>query len=651
MSFKLRVNCLIVFACLAFSQEISAQFRIMPISQNVVGPFNQRLGAIHSDTIPISLPLWDDFASSSGLPDSAFWISSLDVIINGTLGISPPSINVASFDGFNASGGSHNAEAAQVGPTDSLTSRPIDLSVVSPIQRNSVFLSFYWQIEGHGELPDSKDVIRVQFKGESGKWNTKWEMNGGSMEDLGLFRQELILVDSAQYFHETFQFRFQAFGNQTGSFDTWQIDYVYLNKNRNSSDIYSFDRTITSLPTSIFGDYTGIPMDQYRANPNRYLDSSQVAIFNLDAPNERQPISFSALLFNGDDGGLIEATDVFNNLSFTEQGQPTNSSISGQETRHLRARRPDEANLMGVINSIIDAGPADSVVLNLEKKFILHSSDGKLIDSIFQNDEGNLDITFFQHIDLKVNDTVSSYFTLGDYFAYDDGTAEFAAGVNQPGGIVAYQFILDQPDAITDVDIHFPRNASAIGSIEIFVWMRLSLDPDDILYRDNVSRSIILTSQLNEFGNYPLVSSVSVRDTFYIGFQQLSENRLGIGFDKNTDTFDRVFFNVSGAWEQDSTLHGSLMIRPRFRNQVVTAVPENPFQHLELQIFPNPTKGIFRVQGEFKDIRMFDLWGRNVEIEELQRGQFRVVAANPGIYIIKALGTKGFKTSKLLLQP
>jgi len=650
MNIKLRVTCLLIFICAVITTDLAAQIQVMPIPNSPNQGSNRRVGKLQSDTIPISLPVWDDFSRSKGLPSADYWINSPDVIINGTLGISPPSINVASFDGFDASGGPHNPNAAQVGSTDSLTSRSVDLSVVSQSQRNSVFLSFYWQIEGLGELPDSKDFIRVQFRDESGKWITKLEIHGGTIENLGVFNQEFIRVDSAQYFHPNFQFRFQAFGNQTGSFDTWQIDYVYLNKGRSDSDLYSFDRTITSLPTSIFGDYQAIPLNQYQANPNLYLDSSRVSIFNLDAPNERQPISFSSLLFNRDNGQLIQATDVFNNLSFTEQGQPTNSSISGQETRFLRARQPDGDKLLAVIDEVVENSPKDSAILNLETRFILHSSDGNLIDSIFVNENGQLDTTFFQHIDLKVNDTVSSYFTLGDYFAYDDGTAEFAAGVNQPGGIVAYQFVLNEPDAVTDVEIHFPRISTATGSIEIFIWKRLSLNAEDVLYRDNVSRSIVLTSQIDEFGNYPLHGSVLVSDTFYIGFQQLSENRLGIGFDKNTDTFDRVYFNVSGSWEQDSTLHGSLMIRPRFRKQVVTDL-FNPINEPTFQVYPNPTKGVFRIEGSFEEIQIFDLWGRQIELQELGYGQFKISGVGQGVFIIKASNHNGMLTKKLLVQP
>ena len=345
----------------------------------------------------------------------------------------------------------------------------------------------------------------------------------------------------------------------------------------------------------------------------------------------------------------LAATDEFNNLSFTESGQPTNASISGQETRFLRSRKPDQDLILAEVEAALQQNP-DSAELNLENRIILHSSDGNLIDSIFVGDDGQLDTTFFENIDLKVNDTVSSFFTLADYYAYDDGTAEFAAGVNQPGGTVAYQFVLDEPDALTDVEIHFPRNASATGSIEIFVWKRLTLNAEDVLYRDNLSRSIILTSSINEFGTYPLQGSVSVSDTFYIGFQQLSENRLGIGFDKNTDTFNRVYFNVSGSWEQDSTLHGSLMIRPKFRNRIVTSSPERIVKP-PVSIYPNPTQGVFRVEGEFDRLRLYDLWGREVPLRDLGPGQYQIDSQTPGIYVLRASTPSGMETHKLLFQP
>jgi len=236
-----------------------AQFKLMPLDRSETLPTKNLTSRfqLQQDTTLISLPFWDDFSTSFGLPDTALWVNSENVIISGTMGIDPPSIMVASFDGFDVFGNPYDPFASDVGPTDKLTSRKIRMNDVAQIQRSTVYLSFFWQIEGRGELPDAVDFLRVQFRDKAGNWVTKKVLFGGGSISNDTFQQELIRVDSVKYYHNKFQFRFQTFGNQTGSFDTWNIDYVYLNKNRSPTDINYFDRTITSVPSSIFKPYTG----------------------------------------------------------------------------------------------------------------------------------------------------------------------------------------------------------------------------------------------------------------------------------------------------------------------------------------------------------------------------------------------------------
>ena len=56
----------------------------------------------------IQLPFWDDFSSYTGQPSSEWWASSNDVWVNATLGLHPPTLGVATFDGLNSNGIPHN---------------------------------------------------------------------------------------------------------------------------------------------------------------------------------------------------------------------------------------------------------------------------------------------------------------------------------------------------------------------------------------------------------------------------------------------------------------------------------------------------------------------------------------------------------------
>jgi len=633
------------------------QLHLMPIQKSIPVSSNGRFMGIQVDTMPINLPFWEDFSGSTGSPDSARWINSGNVLVNSTLGIGPPSLNVATLDGFDAFGQPYDVRAEAPGFTDSLVSRFIDLTQVPAFKRNTVFISFFWQIEGRGELPDSEDFFRLQFKDNEGQWIDKFIMSGGDMTLSDIFQQEIIAIDSARYYHPEFQFRFQSFGNLQGSFDSWNIDYILLTANRSDNDFFHFDRAITAQPSPVFEPYTSIPLRHFVSDPESYLTTPSTRIVNLDALIERQPISFSSFLFNQETGDLIDQMDAFNNLTFTLQGGPTNESLNGQERRIIISSPIDANALTTTVENILNNQDADTAALHLQTKFILHSGDGNLIDSIFTNSENQMDTVFFEDVDLKANDTVYNKTVLKDFYAYDDGTAEFAVGVNQNGGQIAYRYILEQPDILTHIDINFPRIAtSTTPTIRVFVRKKLSDSPEDILHMDSTFSIPEQTgnNNLNSFNTYPL-PNLAVGDTIFIGYEQVSDNRLGIGFDKNTSSFENVFFNVSGAWEQDNTLEGSLMMRPRFEKRIVTGIndekkitaPDPPEENLV--IFPNPSNGVFLLKGAFDKIEVYDILGQRMIL--LIDGERIDLSDKPdGIYIAHIYYKGTITIQKLILN-
>ena len=53
------------------------------------------------------------------------------------------------------------------------------------------------------------------------------------------------------------------FGRLSGPYDTWNVDYVYLNKNRTDTDRYLPDRTIISTLTNLFSGYRAVPYHHF----------------------------------------------------------------------------------------------------------------------------------------------------------------------------------------------------------------------------------------------------------------------------------------------------------------------------------------------------------------------------------------------------
>ncbi len=611
-------------------QGMGQSVRLVPLPASSWQPSNTRQQAL--DTV-LTLPFWDDFSKPliDGLgfasPDTLRWqpTQSRGVLINTGLGIAPPSVGVASFDGANAQGAAYDTTASRSGLSDELVSRPINLALVPEAERGSVFLSFFWQPQGRGELPESLgDSIRLQFStlNTARQWVTVWKQTGNESLVTDVFTQEILAVSNPAYLHDRFQFRFQSFNRQSGAFNTWNIDYVYLNRGRNVADLAYPDAAITSLPTSPFGDYTQVPMKQFRAAPERYLSGSSVQYYNL----RNQPVgtTFEAFVNNALSGEVLyRLSDSTNALS------PLPTAF---DRRTIAVGAP--------VASAFDL-TQDS--LYIQSEFYIETGDLPRIESI--SAEG--DTLFNLSVDYRDNDTVRTTFVLNESLAYDDGTAEFGLELNQTGGRVAYQFVVPEEDLLTDIDIHFPNLIQNRGTLfKLFVWKTLTdTARGEVVLRESGTLAARSALRSNGFTTYQLESPIAVQDTFYVGYQQESTDRfLIIGFDKNTDTSPRVFFNVSQAWEQNRALQGSLMIRPRFdreRAQLVTGVPGETIPLPELKVYPNPTTGLLRVQGAYDHLRVVDLLGRAVPVTHHADGVVDLTPYPAGLYVFQfAVGTQ-----------
>jgi hypothetical protein len=223
-----------------------------------------------------SLPFWDDFSFTpvnqvdiplSNYPVDSLWVNvkNKTVWINNGMGLNAPSLNVATFDGLDSTFLPYSQSALVNGLRDSLVSQGIilDETGVTIAERNSVFLSFAYQWQGNGEPPDDLDYFSVEFKNNTGDWETVVTIYPKASFVRDQFYDTLIKVDGDRFFHDSFQFRFRNFGRQSGPYDTWNLDYVYLNKNRAPTDTDFPDQAISTTLTGIFGRYRSIPYHQF----------------------------------------------------------------------------------------------------------------------------------------------------------------------------------------------------------------------------------------------------------------------------------------------------------------------------------------------------------------------------------------------------
>ena len=570
----------------------------------------------------LSLPFWDDFSFSGPAPDSSLWQYGADVFVNNTLGINPPSLNVATFDGARANGTAHNASNEAPGAADSLVSCPINLAAVPENLQGTVRLSFQYQVRGAGEIPEENDSISLFLLDSSRLWHEVWTVKGGEVFNFTNFVPVNLLIgdlhfDTIYFLHDQFQFKFVTYSSQRGIFDTWHIDYVYLNQNRKSpTEERIFDRAVASEPGPLFGPYYHLPMAQYK--DSAVFSTQEVVLNNLDqgAPH---PFGYTQSLINTLTGTLLHSADFNNRL--------LNSGASG--------------SFQGISNLAPEILQADSLYVTSE--FTFFTGDRNLFEEIGPSGD-----TLFLEVDLKVNDTVRSFHRLHETLSYDDGTAEFAAGINLDGGQAAVRYILFTPDTLTHLQVYFPPFATSNGqAITLKVWSRLS----DADLKAQQQFTIQPSDLRNEFAEIQLNSPLVVNDTFFIGYEQFTDAYIGIGLDRsNPLASDHLFFNVSQEWQQNQEIEGALMIRPIFQNtdDLVLHTP-SPTSGGKVTLYPNPARHELYSTSPFDQLQIFDLSGKLIFTSDYNP-VIDIQEIPNGIYLARIISKNSVESTKLIIE-
>ncbi len=605
MKFSLSTILILGFAI------VNAQLRVLPLQASP-----------QQDSVTrqvIDLPFWDDFSRSGDTPDTTLWLYGPDIYVNATISHNPPTYKTATFDGLNALGLAYQIENENGGPGDSLVSQPIDLSKVAPGNINSVYLSFYWQEGGNGEQPNETDSLVLYFSkavtDSTFRWDVKWSRIGGNPTQP--FEQVLVHVDSMAYFHDQFQFKFVSYSSLQGPFDTWNIDYIYLNQHRDENDFYELDQAISGSPSSLFSPYYELPANVFFKNPSRYLSNQRFLISNLE--NEIEPDNF------------------FYSIENLTTGENFGTYQSGG-TNSLNALEIREVNSPG-FNSIVipeQSDPLDSQVI--QSTFRFASENNLLIETT----AGGNAISY--PIDLRLNDTLRTSYLLQNYYAYDDGTAEFAVGIN--GGQLAVKYAIAEADTLTHFDVYFPSISpeSTGTAIDLIVWT--DLDNTGILTRQTFT--IRQSEGVNKFIRVPLSSPLLVSDTIYIGFEQVTENYIGIGFDRsNLEATDKIYTNTTGTWDQNTQHVGALMLRPVFSFDSAFYLSTKP-KPKSLLAYPNPSPGVVQINNPYDHIAIFNLSGDLLYASEDQEEHQLIL--EDGIYLLKITHKSNIVTQKLIIR-
>ncbi|MEN7549403.1 T9SS type A sorting domain-containing protein [Rapidithrix thailandica] len=606
------------------AHTLSAQITLSPLPRKA--PPSKQKAAFNSarlmneGPVVLTLPFFDDFSWSKGEPDALLWEEGGGTHLSNTLGIRPPSVKAIVFDGADIYGNPYDFSNPQAqGEADHLRSHSFDLSASSP--SDNFFISFYWQEEGLGDTPEDDDKLVLRLKDADGNWQEVWSVSGG--ETTGeAFQLEKVPISNPAFFHDHFQFEFVNSGRLSGSFDNWLLDYILFSNESIDDPNKRLDVAVGEQPTSLLKNYRSMPLAQFR--DFEVADSIFTAVQNLS--DTFNVISHDCQVVDEYSG------DVVADLVTGTIGENSNFSGTSLIEKRERMKLVSLNDLSG-----LNVGK-DSLKLRYTFTIITNESN-ELIPTIR-------------------NDTVRGVTNLHNFYAFDDGTAELGMGVNQRFGKIVARFVLNEPAELTDIDIYFAKLGENLAgqTVNLLVY-------DHIDFENNTNSKLVLrqavpftySDSLNQYRRIPLSTPVLLSDTIYIGVEQLEENALTIGYDKNSLFGKNIFYNVSSQWVQNDAeeLPGSMMIRPVFDSDRITGIDDEPLQQ-QVNVYPNPARDVIYIHSEIgiNEMALVDLSGRIIQRQSYSRQkrlELSLSTLPKGMYLLHLNTQQGQLVKKIVL--
>ena len=632
-----------IFGENVFSQETITNLvsnpEIKKLSKDFSKSFNKTNKASYE------LPFIDDFAKSNGYPDSEKWADNY-VFINHTYPINSVSIGVATFDIIDDKGALYTDASINAFGADTLTSLPINLNYPG---NNSIFLSFYYEPGGLGDIPEPEDMFYVDYYSpDSAKWFPAWQVsfnksdstlteyyyyNSGykvvkNTETLATkeFQSVIIPVTEDQYLKDNFQFRFRNKGSLSstgntplvaGNCDQWHIDFVQLDTARNINDTIINDLCFIEPLGSLLNNYESLPWTHF-SNAN-FLEMNHT--FSVVYANRSNNIiSYANRIFEIEDLLGSTGTEKFTGGS-GDQVDPY--TIESYERNQSYIFRTD---------------------LDLDSAFFEYRGYFEINNSAIPTQ-------------YRWNDTIRYLQRFYNYYAYDDGTAENGYDLSGDGtenGMVAMRFKTYKEDTLRGIQVYFNQslNNSSEKYFKLVVWDEINDKPGNILYiKENIKP--VFEDSLNKFTSFIFDTAFAVKNNFYIGWQKIYANSLNIGFDINKNNSDKLFKNYSGSWLPSST-EGTVMIRPMFGEKIsIPTTSNNPIskEKFDFNLFPNPATNNLTIElNAYKsnEIRytIFDINGKVYLDNYVSESSIDISGLSSGIFFIRLSNINGQYSSK-----
>ena len=637
-----------VLLIISTSANVMSQEYVLPLGENPV--LREKHNVAKSKNVLASyLPFFDDFSYDDVYPSQNLWIDN-DVYVNNDLAYNPISYGVATFDALDDKGMIHgDINSIQSNVADYLTSQPIRLDslfvdgvAVRPyVPGDSIYLSFFFQplkkMENSSNEQRGDSLCLQFFSSTDSSWHNVWGSDRFPFNDIipennkGRHFIEVIIpvTDTALYFRKDFQFRFYNKARLTesgnGQYPGWQnnasrwnIDYVYLNHQRRNDEYYQ-DVCFASAPSSFLKNYHSMPYKQYKASQNIYdnmVDTTYMYVSNLDKSPQNVTYGYevvndynNSVVFSHNSG--LQNINPFYN--------PSSQLINGAKLYYT-----------SVFPNIFPANDNDSASFTI--RYTLGGTN-------FVN---------------GTNDSLTFVQRLYNYYAYDDGTPEYAYVLD---GTVMFcqRYKLNVEDTLQAVKIYFNAMANEAGATnepctyELMIWNDAQSKPGNVVYQQNI---VVRYDSVNkaQYHLFRLDDPLFVDGTnfnnlvFYVGLRKDRYTPISVGFDVSRNASSYTFVNSNGETWQKSTKNGSVMMRPLLGEPVPEEVGIRlPYGNDDKQfrVFPNPATGnvcnlkFENIPGE-KIIAVYNHQGIMVDVfKTLQNDcQLNVNDYAKGLYVV-----------------
>jgi hypothetical protein len=443
------------------------------------------------------------------------------------------------------------------------------------------------------------------------------------------FAQRFIPVNEARFLHANFQFRFRTAGSQFGTIDTWNLDYIVLDRNRDTTNVSYADVVLSRPLTPLLKRYAAMPVWQYNA-----------------APNPAQQLNDSVYTtFNNLDAGAVPPTPFsWRGVTRLLPNGAQNQFLSGTTTLPAGTRQ------------FYIGGSARNTPLPI-------SSDLKRIEhSIFIS---LLNQT--PNAQKAANDTVRRVTELSDYFAYDDGTAEGTTFLLQNevrATSRALRFTLNRPDQVQRLRFYFAGVTAGTG-VAIPPNITLTFAVWDVgsnglpANQPKAIKTLTLPTSTSSAGFREVVfdQPVPVSGEFFVGYNQPATNLfIQFGADLNSRLPNNTFYDnqtgLTGAWTRFPNLNVAFMLRPVMTGVVTSGRTSQAAA--AVQVYPNPSRGQVQIAGRYSRASVLDALGREVwqqPTAEAGQAQLELGQLPAGVYLLRLLLPDGsLSAQRLVLQ-